>query len=508
MRVESLVAVAVMCVVGVAGLTAQGRGTALKAAPAAQKTAVERTTRAVAADDKPDADGLTGLHRAVYADDLVRAEALIKGGADVNATTLYGVPPISLAALNGNAKMVALLLKASADPNATMGDGETVLMTAARTGDAEVVKMLLSAGAFVDASEALYEQTALMWAAARNNVAAAQALVDAGASLDMRSKFGSRDPNEGCSGPCSVIPGALTAVALAAREGSLGALRVLAEGGADLNIGDMNGNVPLVYALINGHYDAAALLLESGADATAVDRTGRGPLFVAVDMHSLEFRFNRPEPKHVDKHTSFDLIRMLLDYGAVVDQPLKSRIDAPKFFAGGNRNLTAGATPFLKAATTSDVEVMKLLLERGADPRATNSTKTNALLMTSGLNWVIGQWTRGTQERTIEAIKLLLDNYGFDINATDNNGDTALHGAAHRTEDQDANDIIKYLVDRGANLYAKNKRGRTPMDEAMGSDPTVNLGGDVRAANFRTRALLVELMKTHPDPSKSMTSSQ
>jgi ankyrin repeat protein len=444
-------------------------------------------------------DGTTPLHDAVRRGEFARVEALIKGGANVNATTRYGVSPISLAALNGDAKVVELLLGHGANANATSGEGETVLMLAARAGNPAVVKALLDHGAAVNAKEGWYEQTALMWAAGENHADVVPLLARAGADLSARTVV---NKGRGGVGIATTTPGGLTALIFAVRDGAAAAAAALLDAGADVNLADPNGSTPLVYALLNGHFDLAVMLIERGADPNRCDTTGRGPLYVAVDMHSLEFLFNRPSPKLVDTHTSRELVEMLLAHGADVNQELTNTILPPKAFATGNSNLTAGSTPFLKAASTSDVEMMKLLLEWGANPFQTNKTGANALMMSAGLAWKV-PWSRGSQEEAIEAAKLLLD-LGLDIHAADESGQTALHGAAMRTE-QDATKLIQYLVDAGANLYARTKAGRTPLDESGGEDNKT--AADVRRGNDQSRELLQALMKTHPDPAKGLAST-
>ena len=130
MRLKSLAGVAVAAVLCLSG------GTIV-----AQRAGSNSAAGAV------EPDGTTPLHRAVHRSDLKAAEALVRGGADVNASNRYGVPPLALAATNGNAAMLELLLKAGADPDAAQSEGETVLMTAARTGVAAGVKTLGAHGA-------------------------------------------------------------------------------------------------------------------------------------------------------------------------------------------------------------------------------------------------------------------------------------------------------------------------------------------------------------------------
>lgn len=447
------------------------------------------------------ADGATPLHVAVRGGDAARVQALIRAGANVNATTRYGsLTPLALAVQNGDAPMVDILIKAGADPNAVTLEGQTVLMTAARTGNAAAVKRLVQAGADVNIQEKWYGQTALMWAIAQNHVEAASILIEAGADVNARS--GTAEAPGKIQGISSKRVSGLTPLLYAAREGSLDAIRLLIDRGANVDLADPDGVSPQLYALMNGHYDAALLLLEKGASPNLVDRTGRGPLFVAVDMHSLEFRYNRPDPELTDTHTSLDVIKTLLAKGANVNQVLTDKIIPPKYFATGNRILTEGSTPFLKAATTSDLEVMKLLHAHGADVRVTNSTGTNALHAAAGVGWRV-IYSKGTQEEAIEAITWLLSlNAGFDVNETNALGDTALHGAATRTPDRDANKLLEFLVAGGASLHAKNKRDRTPLDEALGGEvtPENSNGGQRRGPNERSIATLRRLMEQSPPP--------
>jgi ankyrin repeat protein len=486
--------------------------------------------------NKPGPDGTTAIHRAVLANDLKSVQALIKAGADVQAANQYHVTPMWLAANNGNAAILDALMAAGADPNTVLSEGETVLMTAAKTGEPETVRTLIAHGANVNAKESWYGQTALMWAVIENNAEAAKLLIGAGADVGARTNTPPAGGRGGGGGDGT--RGGFTPLMFAARQGSIEAAQVLVDAGANLNQVDPDGISPMQVALLSGHYDFAGFLIKKGANVNLADRTGRGPLYVAVDMHSLEWRFNRPAPKKVEKqYGSADIVKMLLEHGADVNAQLGAGILGPSRAATGNRNLTKGSTPFLKAATTSDVEMMKLLLEWGADPFQTNATHTNALMMVAGLNWQ-PQASIGPQDDAIEAAKLLLDR-GLDVNARNDLGQTALHGAASRTEERDANKLIQFLVDRGADLYAKTgaptpgggygaaqqaaaaaagapagrggvPAGQMPIDTARGGLGDIDAMGNpsTRPANHRTMALLEELMKKHPDPSKASAQAQ
>ena len=125
----------------------------------------------------------------------------------------------------------------------------------------------------------------------------------------------------------------------------------------------------------------------------------------------------------------------------------------------GARNVLnrIGSTPFLQAAKLGDVPLMRVLLEHGADPSIKTEEGATPLMAAAGVGiWQLGE-SAGTNEDVFEAVKLCYE-LGNDVNAVDANGYTALHGAAHRG----SNDIVKFLVDKGANINAVNKLGWTP----------------------------------------------
>jgi ankyrin repeat protein len=528
MRKAAFIA-SVIVLVSMTGLWAAGTPEVAKAAKSGNAAAVRALIAKKADVNAPEADGTTALHWAVRANDLATTQLLIRAGANVKAANHYNATPLWLAATNGNAAILEALIKAGADPKATVSEGETTLMTAARTGNVDAVKVLLAYGADVNAKESWYGQTALMWAVIENNAAAAKLLIEGGADLAAKTTIPQARGGRGGGGDGS--KGGFTPLLFAARQGSVEAGKVLIDAGADPNLGDPDNITPMIAALLSGHYDFAGMLIQNGADVNAADRTGRAPLYTAVDMHSLEWRFNRPAPKKAEKqYDSAAIVKMLLARGADVNAELNAGIMAPSRAATGNRNLTKGSTPFLKAATTSDVEMMRLLLDWGADPYVTNQAHTNALMMVAGLNWQ-PQASVGPQDDAVEAARLLLD-LGFDINATNDQGQTALHGVASRTEERDANKLIQFLVDHGADLYARTKAGapagrggaaaagaapppppnpgragpptvgQTPLDISKGGLDDVDAMGNpsTRPANHRTMALLEQLMKTHPAP--------
>jgi ankyrin repeat protein len=417
---------------------------------------------------RTEADGTTALHWAVRADDMETARLLLAAKADVNAATREGVTPLALAAINGSLVMTDTLLKAGAKPNVALPEGETVLMTAARTGQPAVVKALLNAGADLNAREHWFGETALMWAAAENHPEAIRILIEAGADVNARSKL--LEVPRRRTGQ-SVLPlGSWTSLMYAARQGSQEALHALIDSGADLNLVDPDGATALVIAIINANYDEAATLVEKGADPNIGDKEANmAALYAAIDMHRLAIGHGRPNPRPSGDRTAVDIITLLLSRGADPNATLTAPL-FQRHHTGGDRALGEGSTPFMRAAKSGDVAVMRLLIAAGADPLLTQPNQANALMLAAGLGWRDGSpaapsYDQGSEQDAIEAIKLCIQS-GIDINATTTTGETALHAAI---TGRGSETIVRFLVEGGASLTAKNKQGRTPLDVAVAS---------------------------------------
>jgi len=459
----------------------------------------------------PEADGTTALHLAVQVNDLELVTTLLRAGAKVNAVNRYGIQPLTLAATNGSVQAVDALLAAGADANAKTQAGEPVLMTAARTGNVEVVTHLLRRGADANVREPWFGESALMWAASENHAAAVRALAEAGAQVNARSTTLDSPvlefPRSG--GPNSPLPrGGWTPLMFAARQGGIDAARALVEAGADLNAAALPqtdvplkpedlkaneqgvGTTALVFAIINSHFDLAAMLLEKGADPNRTDIAGMAALYAAVDMNSLQWTQGRPAPIFTDTLDAIDLVKRLLEKGADPNARLKRAPLKRHHDAGTTLNLGEGATPLIRAAKTNDVAAMKALLDAGANPALTMPDRTTALMVAAGLGYggLRGEGIRivvPTPEGAVEAVKLLLD-HGMDVDAFNNVGNTALHGAVGRGDA-----VVKYLAERGATLTWKNKAGFTPLDLASGAGGRGGRPGVVRES---TVALLKQLI--------------
>ena len=408
---------------------------------------VRALLQAKADTNSAEPDGTTALHWAAQRGDLPAADLLLRGGARVGAANRYGITPLYLASTNGDAAMVARLLDAGADPNAALADGETVLMAAARTGHVGTLETLLSRGADVRARERRKGQDALMWAAAENNAEAVAALVEAGADRNGRSKGGSFTP-----------------LLFAVRGGHIDSTRRLLDLGVDVNQSLSDGTSALVLAVMNAHYELAGLLLDRGANPNA-DAQGWTALHQIAWSRRHNAGFNLPGPVATGSLDSLDLVRRLVARGANVNARLTKE---PR---DGNRNMLnrIGSTPFLMAAKSDDVPLMRALLEVSADPSLTTNRGTTALMVAAGVGiWAPGE-NPGTHEEALAAAKLALEAGGGRVNDIDMDGETALHGAVYRGGNVL---LIQFLIDKGARLDVKNKKGWIPVTAADGVEYT------------------------------------
>jgi ankyrin repeat protein len=463
---RSAILIAFLSVVSVSAGGSDGR--LLDAVKAGDRVAVRAALKDPAAVNSREVDGTMPLHWAARADDAEIVRLLLRAGAPVNVVNRYGVTPLALAATNGSVTVIDELVKAGADPNTSSREGQTPLMTAARTGNPDAVRVLLDYGADPNASEQWLGETALMWAAAQNHGAAVQALVDYGADVDARSAL-STIPTLTAAGIGLITmefpKGGWTALMYAAREGAGDATRTLAAAGADLNVAGPDGVTPLMLAVINAHFDVASTLLDAGADPARADRSGMTALYAAVDMRTLPWMQGRPGSKPSGTLDDVDMVKTLLAHGADVNAKLKAPLQQRNHTAG-DPGLGEGATPFMRAAKSGDVDLMTMLLEKGADPAIMLRNHTTALMIAAGLTWRDGGGAfptrdRGTDEGAVEALELLLA-HGADINAVNDAGDTAVHGAVQRGSEV----LIRFRAAHGARLDVKNKQGRTPLDVA------------------------------------------
>ena len=385
-------------------------------------------------------DGATALHWAAHWGTTDLAERLLSAGALVDASNELGITPISIACRNGSEAMVDLLLKAKADAKGSEPSGETVLMSCARTGSLGAVEQLLAAGAEPNSAEVDSGQTALMWAAAGGHWEIVDLLIGAGADVNASSS------------------GKFTPLMFAARTGDLKSAELLLDAGAEVNAATEDGLSPLLIAsasldAITGsdyrlvveesqHESVGALLLDRGADVTQGDQYGMTALHYAVEM-------NKPS-----------LLKALLKRDADPNAQLTQGLPFRRGDYVG-REAYDGASPFWLAARLGNVEMMRELLDAGADPELRQAWGVTPTMVAAGVTQTDSRIAN--EEKLIQALELLVLEIKTDIHSVDRSGQTAVHGAANVS----GNEIIKFLVAEGADPEAVDSRGRTPHDVAM-----------------------------------------
>jgi uncharacterized protein len=435
----------------------------------------QKTVRALLAQkagvNARSSDGSTALLWAAHWSDLDTADLLLHAGADANAANDFLMTSLSEACTNANAALVRLLLKSGANPNTAIATGETPLMTCARTGSADAVRMLIEYGAAVNAKEPSQNQTALMWAAAERHADVVKALIEAHADLTAHSKPG------------------FTAIHFAAREADIESLQLLMAAGVDVNLltqteGGANrvtnqlgipktvgtiGYTPLLVAVVRGQVELALYLLDHGADPNIL-AAGYTPLHWACSKWESftanpVYGFEDPMSGIPDRQAKLRLVKALLAHGANVN----ARMTKPQpTFAGGYLD-AVGATPFLLAASANDLEMMRLLLDAGADPKILTATNASAIMAAAGLNHSIGE-DLVTEAQATETVKFLLA-LGVEPKGETTFGENALFGPAYRGWNQ----LLAQLIDLGVNVNAVSKAGVTPYLAANGQGD--RLGG-------------------------------
>jgi ankyrin repeat protein len=507
------------------------------------KTLVRTLLQRKADVNAAQSDGATAIQWAAYRNDLEMADVLIAGGADVNKPNRDGATPLWLAAENGSPAMIERLIKGGADPNGRQPDGSTPLMMAARNGNVEAIGVLLAHKADPGLKENVRGTTALMWAAEQSHPAALKTLIEHGASVNAVSDPDTRNSrlniaptiqqrieqdvtiagggrrNAGKKDAAPALDdlsafyrlpekkdgGGLTPLVFAAREGCLECVQTLLASGANVNQTTNYGWTPLLTATQNRHYILAAYLLDHGADPNLANLGGWSPLYLATDNRNIEsgdYPVRRPDMDHLA------FIKLLIDKGANVNARICGAESTAKECKGDTTetrtNFTMqwlyedGATAFLRAAQSGDVVLMKLLREHGADPKIATAHNDTALAVASGIGWVEGITFEWSAEQSLEAVKMCLD-LGIDPNVADDQGRTALHGAAHKGR----TDVIQLLVDHGANLEAHDNGSRDTFAGAMKgmtwipldwSRGLVRVGVQSAIAHPEAEKLLVKLM--------------
>ena len=444
---------AVASVFALVGLMAQAEPAIVDAAMNGDLKAVRTLVRQAVDINATQPDGMTALHWAVERRDLPMMNVLLEAGAKHDLTNRTGARPLYLAATNGDAAAIARLLDAGEDANALLtAEGESVLMLTSQTGNAEAVKILLDRGANPNTQQ-LRGQTALMWAAAEGHADVVKLLLARGADTGLSSTASTK--------PERRPPGGMTALLFASRQGKLEAARALLDGGADINEAGADNTSALLIAVVNGHYDLASLLIERGANPNIADANGRTPLYAAIDLRNVQWSQGPapelPQPEHLA------LITKLLDAGADPSIKMTGQVGHRGSFDMRWTDLKGG-TAFSRAAWNGDIEVMRLLLAHGADPKVVTDKGETTLLLLAGAGWPLGQGYIRPEEEITAALDLLVEKFGMDVNAATKEGITPVICAVFKGD----NFVVQYLVDHGARLDVKDAEGRSVITWAQG----------------------------------------
>jgi ankyrin repeat protein len=411
---------------------------------AQQKSAVDVNKRGV--------DGSTPLQWAVYDGNVAEVRRLLKAGAKMSLANDYGATPMGLAAEAGNTEIIKLLLEAGADADSPNADGQTALMEVARTGNVEAAELLVKHGAKVDAKERFGGQTALMWASVRRHPEMMQFLISKGADVNARSIDRDYQRHVTAEGrPKNLDSGGFTPLLYAARENCLACVKVLLDNKADINLQDPDGVSPLQLAIMNTNWDLAKQLILAGADVNEWDMFGEAPLFTAVGLRNQVGAKASIDP--LNETNGVTIIRMLLDRGANPNMQLFFRPANVK----GSTN-TRGSTPLIRAANSADMEMVKLLLERGADVNLMMADRQTAMMAVLA--------GRAPEPQALQLLQVLHDA-GADINVIalinhreESRGGTALHYAVRKRYKE----VIKKLAEWGIDMNAKDQDGLTALD--------------------------------------------
>lgn len=432
------------------------------------------------AADLVDGSGSTPLLVAASNDNATQVKALLKGGANPNIKNKLNTTPLLEAAFNSNTEIIKALLEAGADVNVSGPDGQTPLMLIARGNNVAAAKLLLDKGANVKAKEGQHQQTALMWAISNNQGPMARLLIERGSEVDAKTSIDMMTPlvsGEPRAQPRS--PGGMTPLMFASREGCMECVQALLEKGAKIDQPDPEGVTPLLWAIWNTRFDVAKVLIEKGANVNRWDWWGRTPLYLAVDYVTLPHG-GRPDQPSLDATLPIDIVRLLLDKGA--DPNAQMKMTPPMRATGNDRGLdpmvTPGITPLIRAAKAQDYDSMKALLEHGADISLQTSRSMTATLAASGMGSTDAD-TRGyygtsdIQDHVIAALDLMFQHGGPINGKAGQFAQVPLHGAAF----WGWNNVVEFLLKKGADINLADNRGYTAVDYAMGRAGGNSRGG-------------------------------
>jgi ankyrin repeat protein len=464
-----------------------------------RKAALDRV-RTGAAVNEAQADGTRPIHWAVYKVDYELIEALIAKKATVDVVNEFGSTPLAEAVKLADARMVKMLLNAGAGVDRANENGETPLMLAIKTGELPIVEMLIKAGANANVVEQFQHQTPLMWAVTAPKHAAemTKLLLSKGASVKARALY-TDWPNQLSSEPRAQYRpvGGLTALLYASRNGCSDCVEALIGAGADVNVPTPEGVTPLMVSLDNDHNDVATLLLDRGANPHVADWWGRTALWIVIDRKEALAggrggrgggatpRGSGPAGAHMD------IINRLL----AADVDVNAELNMHRPSRGGNsgrfadRQLGTGCTALYRATEGGDLEVIRSLLAKGANPNI-NGMGFTPFLVAAGVAPGAGGGGGAPNTAPNTTLLDLMIEHGAKVNAQvtgtrsysmrisynpppDKEGTSALHGAVQAGRA----DLVRYLLEKGATPELVDANGKKPIDMLDIGAPGNSAGG-------------------------------
>jgi ankyrin repeat protein len=456
--------------------------------------------------------GYTPLLIAAKNGNAAMIETLAAGGADVNSATLNGATALMFASQAGNADAVKVLLTRGADVNAKEKiKGETALMIASAYGRTDVIRALTAKGADLKATTKVMDLAAFnkeeqeRFAQFQQQQAAANGRGGRGGAPEPPRGGRAFNPNAkpGIDRQYNYTElvaywGGMAPLHFAARQGQIEAAKALLEAGADVNQRAVDDHsTPIIIATLNGNFDLAKMLLENGADPNLTQHNGVTPLYAALNCQwAAKALYPQPRAQEQQQTTYLDLMQALLDQGADPNVRLTKKVWYSQYDFDQSGVDEIGATPFWRAAYSADVDAMKLLVTYGADwniptskgagrPR-TGDAGERAVQDISGLAPIpvggpgvppllaaagqgYGEGFAANHHKfapggMLAAVKYLVEDLQVDVNAREHEGNTAIHNAAARGD----NEMIEYLISKGADPKIVNRAGQTTVDMANG----------------------------------------
>jgi uncharacterized protein len=472
--------------------------------------------------------GVTPLFMACTSGNAAIIEALLSAGASAKSAKPNGTTALMIAAASGSVNALKTLLDHGAEVNAKESvHGQTALMFAAALNRVDAVKFLAQHGADVNAASNIAKlervrfdqdgnvvETPAGGAAAGGRggrggrgrgaaapvaaparakatdeedaandaeaaaAAAKTAKATAESDLDLLARsFGLKSADARFATPKAKagdiaaraprrvgaeVMGGMTALLYAAREGHTDTARALVEAGANVNAVSGDKYSALVMAITNGHLDMAKYFLDHGADPNLATNADLPALYATIDVQWAPHTWFPQPNTEQEKATYLDLMKAEIEHGAKVNAQVGEKLWFRSFTNDYTWIDPAGATAFWRAAQSSDVAAMRLLVEHGADPKMPTTSLDTPLHAAAGIGWA-ANWSVNAPVPLVDAVKYCVE-LGNDVNALDNRGFTPLHGAAYLGN----NEMVNFLVSKGAKVNVKSKAGDFAADMANG----------------------------------------